>query len=799
MKQFLYALAWVGVTLFSFNLSTTPAQAESADATLAKSEYDSYIVLMEPAPAIQYEGDIKGYGATKPGKNKKVNPKSAHVRKYTQMLNRRHDEVLSRSGVSKHKKVHDYNIALNGFAARMSYEEALKVAEQEGVIRVFPDGLAQTTTDNSPSFLDLTVAAGPYAKGYDGEGIVVGIIDTGIWPEHPSFADDGSYAAPPLTLDETVYSACDFGNADHNPDDAAFTCNNKLIGARQILTTYRLVFGLVPDEFDSARDNDGHGTHTASTAAGNDSVPASILGKDLGVVSGIAPRAHIIVYKVIGPVNLAFFSDLAAAIDQAVADGVDVINYSISSPSPFFVFPDAVAFLFAASSGVSVAAANGNWGPGPGTGGSPATVPWLTAVGASTQDRTYQGSASSVDGWEVFGGSVTAGTPDLPLVDAADAGNAICRPGALDPTVVAGKIVLCQRGGGLWEETSLAVSIAGGAGMIVYSTNDVQLLPTLTHYVPSVHVNNTDGLFIKDYIANTDNPRARINAGEFTRQDAPFMALFSSRGPNGLSLDIIKPDITGPGVSVLAGVSPLHLNPWPLGELFMFNYGTSMSTPHVAGLFALLKQAHPDWTAAMAKSALMTTAYQAVNKEDNATPADPFDMGAGHVNPGGKATKGSAFEPGLAYDAGLLEYTAFSCGLGLMIFPPDRCAFVESIGVPSDASNLNLPSIGIGELAGSETVLRTVTSVANERGWRTYSVDVDPPPGYEVSVSPSSISLKQGMSATYEVTITNAGSPGGEWRFGSLIWSDSNGHYSVRSPIAVRGSLAGASGLVSGP
>jgi subtilisin family serine protease len=600
-------------------------------------------------------------------------------------------------------------------------------------------------------------------------------------------------------LDETLYSACDFGNSDHNPEDAAFTCNNKLIGARQIMAFYQLVFGLVPDEFDSARDENGHGTHTASTAAGNAGVPASILGRDLGVVSGIAPRAHIIAYKVIGWRNRAFFSDLTAAIDQAVADGVDVINYSINGSKPW-VDPVGVAFLFAASSGVFVANSNGNWGPGPFSVGSPATVPWLTSVGASTQDRTYQGSVSSVDGWEFFGGSVTAGTPELPLVDAADAGDELCTPGALDPTVVAGKIVLCLRGDREWLRKSLEVSSAGGAGMILYDADDETPLLTHTHYVPSVYIHNTDGLFIKDYIANTADPRARINAGEFTPQDAPYMARFSSRGPNRLSLDIIKPDVTAPGVNVLAGISPFHLHPVrPLGELFAFFNGTSMSSPHVAGLFALLKQAHPDWTAAMAKSALMTTAYQAVNKEDNATPADPFDIGAGHVNPGGKANKGSAFEPGLAYDAGLLEYTAFTCGRGLNIFPPDRCAFVESLGVPSEARNLNLASIGIGNLAGSETILRTVTSVAREQGWRTFTVDVDPPPGYEVSVSPSSISLKQGMSATYEVTITNAGAPGGEWRFGSLIWSDSNGHYSVRSPIAVRGSLTGASGLVSGP
>ncbi|MBW2393078.1 MAG: S8 family serine peptidase, partial [Deltaproteobacteria bacterium] len=310
----------------------------------------------------------------------------------------------------------------------------------------------------------------------------------------------------------------------------------------------------------------------------------------------------------------------------------------------------------------------------------------------------------------------------------------------------------------------------------------------------SVHVNNTDGLFIKDYIANAADPRARINAGEFTPQVAPFMLPISSRGPNGLSPDIIKPDVIAPGVDVLAGISPLHLSPWPVGELFMFNYGTSMASPHVAGLFALLKQAHPDWTAAMAKSALMTTAYQAVNKEDNATPADPFDMGAGHVNPGGKEDRGSPFDPGLAYDAGLPEYTAFTCGRGLNIFPPDTCAVMESAGVPSDASNLNLPSLGIGDFAGTETLVRTVTSVASDPGWRTYTVDVNPPPGYVVTVSPTTISLEQGISATYEVTVTNAGAPGGEWRFGSLSWSDSTGDYTVRRPIAVRGSLLDSDG-----
>jgi hypothetical protein len=220
----------------------------------------------------------------------------------------------------------------------------------------------------------------------------------------------------------------------------------------------------------------------------------------------------------------------------------------------------------------------------------------------------------------------------------------------------------------------------------------------------------------------------------------------------------------------------------------------------VAGIFALVKQAHPDWSPAVAKSALMTTAYQDVLKHDYATPADPFDVGAGHVNPGGKANKGSLFEPGLAYEAGFLEYLGFLCDKepGVFADPAATCGFLESIGVPTEAINLNLPSIGVSQLAGSQTVMRTVTSVAKENGWRDYTVSVNAPPGYQVSVSPSSFSLKSGQSATYEVTITNVSAPVGEWRFGSLTWRDATGHYDVYSPIAVQASPFKAPDEVTG-
>ncbi|HSQ68504.1 MAG TPA: S8 family serine peptidase, partial [Steroidobacteraceae bacterium] len=449
--------------------------------------------------------------------------------------------------------------------------------------------------------------------------------------------------------------------------------------------------------------------------------------------------------------------------------------------------------------GVFVATSNGNSGPGPATTGGPASVPWLTSVGASTQPRFFQGAAELGDGSSYTGASITAGTAMLPLVDAADAGDELCAEGSLNPAVVAGKIVLCKRGTYPRVEKGYAVYLAGGLGLVLYNTSDAQDLNTDTHWVPGVHVNNTDGLATKSYIASAGaGATAMIVSGDKVMVDAPVMASFSSRGPNRLSADLIKPDVTGPGVQILAGWSPFPDPGEVPGELFAAIAGTSMSSPHVAGAFALLKQAHPDWSPAIAKSALMTTAYQDVMKEDGVTPADPFDFGAGHMRPGGKPHKGSMFQPGLAYDAGLFEYAAFTCGADLGVFTPGSCAFLESIGVPSDPSDLNLPSIGVAELAGAETVVRTVTSVADDMGWRDYAVSVDAPAGFAVTVSPSTLRLKPGQSATYEVTITNLSAPVGQWFFGSLTWADKTGHYQVRSPIAVKAAMFGAPALVTG-
>ena len=405
---------------------STSVSAQGSQSPLAKSNAKSYIVVMAADPIIAYEGNVAGYAATKPGKGEKINPNSAHVRKYEKFLEKSHDNTLASAGVSATSKINDYTFALNGYSAILTDAEVKQIRGQAGVMMVLEDELRQPMTDSSPGFLGLTGPAGAWQTGYTGENVVVGVIDTGIWPEHPSFADDGSYAPLP----DYAGLPCEFGNTAQNPNDAPFTCNNKLLGARQMLSTYRLYY-LDPDEFDSARDDGGHGTHTASTAAGNSGVEANVLGVPRGSISGMAPRARVIAYKALGNLG-GFGSDLAAAIDQAVADGVDVINYSIGSSS-YAIGPDDVAFLFAADAGVFVATSNGNSGPAPATTGSPSSVPWLTSVGASTQARYFQGSASSSDGWEYFGTSITGGTDELPLVDAANAGDEFAVPEVLMP------------------------------------------------------------------------------------------------------------------------------------------------------------------------------------------------------------------------------------------------------------------------------------------------------------------------------------------------------------------------------
>lgn len=761
-----------------------------------------YLVAMSGDPIVAYEGELAGLPATKPGKGHKTNPSSANAQRYAAHLKDEHAQAVRRVGGAT--LIYDYTFAVNGFAAVLTPAQAGQLRDVDGVLSVRADEMRHIQTDNSPSFLGLDRPGGLWqqagGQGAAGEDVVVGVIDTGIWPEHPSFSDRrGNRKGGLKVYDRPTdwFGICQKGE-QWNPSD----CGLKLIGARYFNAGYIASAGALPEhEYNSARDAEGHGTHTSSTAAGNAGVHATIFGRDFGIISGIAPRARVAMYKALWG-GSGTTSDLAAAIDAAVADGVDVINYSIGSDTPALAGLDEIAFLFAEDAGVFVSVSNGNAGPGAETTGSPASAPWVTAVGASTQDRTFEGTAILGNGTTLRGASVTQGTNGaLRLVDSASAGNGVdnpdingsdaeeaqlCYPGELNPAVVAGNIVVCLRGVNARVDKSLAVDLAGGAGMILYNPSDAQALVTDLHWVPSVHVNFTDGSAAKAYIASAGAAAtAEITAGVAVSAQGSVMADFSSRGPNGAAIEIMKPDVTAPGVNILAGHTPTPplLEGGAPGELFQSISGTSMSAPHVAGVAALIKQLHPDWDGSRIKSALMTTARQDVFKEDGVTLADPFDFGAGHIVPN------TAADPGLVYDAGFPDYLAFLCGNEPGVVGPATCDSLIGAGFSPEASQLNLASITADEIIGPETITRTVTSVAAGSTTWTATVNV---PGYSAEV-PAPFTLASGASQPFDVTFTRTDAPIEEWRFGELMLT--SGAYVVRSPIALRAAAIAAPGL----
>ena len=672
---------------YTFNAANIPA---------AVAKTDVYIVQMKADPAIAYTGDIAGYKATKPAKGNKLNPKSSSVKKYVSFLDSKHDHVLGAVGAGA--KVYSYHYALNGFAAVLTSSQVEVLRARDDVVQVWRDEIRQPTTDTTPDYLGLTGEDGVWALEGQGEDIIVGIIDTGIWPEHPSFSDQNdfshatgssgkrnlAYGPPPASWSGSCQSGEQFSQDD---------CNNKLIGARYYPDGFSAHghSDLLISEYLSPRDSNGHGSHTAGTAAGNNGPLNTINGAP---VSGMAPRARIAVYKVCwdpreGDSGCAS-SDSAAAIDQAVADGVDVINFSIGGSSTSFSSPDDIAFLFAADAGVFVATSNGNAGPGAQTTGTPAGVPWITAVGATQDDQvfalTLEVSGDLTDSYFALegAGDVPFSTDidgDMVPADPLDGCTALSNS-------IGGEIALVKRGVCSFSIKYNNAAAAGASAIIVYNDGAdpsrmnpiVMSAPGTT--IPGAMIGFVDGNLIETTVSGGGSVSGLIGPGTEVSQDNRI-AGFSSRGPNGGAPDVIKPDVAAPGVNIIAAGGPTP---------YISISGTSMASPHVAGIFALLKEAHPNWSAAAAKSAVMTSARQDLLKTLGPDAADPFDIGAGAIVPSG------AFAPGLVYDAGLFDYAAFSCGNNYQIFSNASCAFLASLGLSSDGSDLNLASIGVADL-----------------------------------------------------------------------------------------------------
>ena len=737
-----------------------------------------YIVRLADFPAVAYDGGIPGYAATKPKKGAKIDPRDNKVARYASYLDSKHDAAVAGVGG---RKVYGYRYAFNGFAAELTDGQAELLKASPGVLSVEKDELLKMDTSTTPAFLGLSGSSGFWNTKAKGENVVIGIVDSGIWPEHPSFSDRTGTNGNGSQGGKLDYHQIPGWHAKCTPGEAfnASNCNQKLIGAQYFNAGWGGNAGISAAfdyEYNSARDADGHGTHTSSTAGGNAGVAVTGPAAALGSISGIAPRARISTYKVCwgrGTDGGCFGSDSVAAIDQAVADGVDVINFSVSGTSTNFRDAVEIAFLYAADAGVFVAASAGNAGPTTSTVAHPG--PWLTTVAAGTHNRDGTGSTTLGNAASYAGASFANALASSPLVDsaaaglpAAPAGEAeLCVPGTLDPAAVAGKVVLCKRGVIALVDKSRAVAEAGGLGAIIY--NDPAGSSTtlaLVHTIPTVHVVAASGLAIKSYIGSA-GASATASIAQSTiilTAPAPLTASFSSRGPlragNG---DLLKPDLIAPGQDILAGVSPAGYG----GQMFDLLSGTSMSSPHVAGLGALMKELHPTWSPMAIKSALMTTATDVLDGP-NTNPLVIFRQGAGHVRPN------SAADPGLVFDSGYNDWLNFICGTQ----PGSFC----SAFTPIDPSNLNVASIAIGDMAGTQTIARKVTNVGAQA--ETYTATYTGLAGISVAL-PGAMTIAKGATQSFSITFTTAGAALNAYTGGQLTLTGNKGHV-VRIPVVIR-------------
>ncbi len=791
---------------------------------------NTYIVQLADAPATTYEGGVSGLAATRPTAGVKFDVAAGNVQAYRAYLSQQRSSTLAQ--VNPASIVHTYDVAFNGFAAQLTDAEAAALKTLPNVLSVVPSELQQLDTTRTPGFLGLTAPGGLWSqldglsRNVKGEDVIIGMIDSGIWPEDSSFGDKVDGAGNPVAYNQAgtlVYGAPPsrwHGVCQTGPGFSAAMCNNKLIGARYYLAGFSSGTGVLTSfEYSSPRDGGGHGTHTSSTAGGNSGALATIGGVAAGRMSGIAPRARIATYKVCWEATVAaqtgcYTADTLRAIDDAVADGVDVINFSVSGTKTNFADPVEIAYLNATAAGVFVAASAGNSGPG----NEVAHIsPWIMTVAASTHDRftvaslilgsgasfsgpSYQGlgvpSTPLVRSIDVIVGNYasltqaekTAAERCYPAADSGVSGGTVTANTAIDPAKAAGKMVICYRGGNVLINKAAFVKAGGGVAMVLQnvpaiggtpaSNNTTVLQP---YVVPTVHLVASSYAAIDAYVVSLGaaatgslSPGAQV-AGVV----APVMASFSSRGPNKANANILKPDISGPGVDIIAGYLDTSLTQAQHDGIISGSFtaaanaaslqGTSMSSPHVAGAAALLKQLYPTWSPAAIKSAMMTSTTD-IKLASGAADPDRWGYGAGHMNPNGSAN------PGLVYDIAPADYGRFLCGLNLA--PPSGLGTCVSLG-SIQPHNLNLASLTAADVVGSRTLTRRVTNVTGGTATFTATPTL---PGWNVSVSPSSLTLAPGASASFNVGLTRTTAALNAWVFGSLSWSD--GIRTVRSPLS---------------
>ncbi|WP_028765723.1 S8 family serine peptidase [Shewanella fidelis] len=754
-----------------------------------------YFVRLIESPVALYQGGIEGFQATSlekaPGKNGKLDVTSAAVKSYRSFLSSKQDRVIQKANavLGELDVKQRTTLAYNGLVVEMTQAQATKLATVAGIANIQREILRKPMTDSGPAIIKAPSVWSGEATGTEskGEGMIVGIIDTGINTDHPSFADVGGDG-----YDHTNPWGPGVYSGDCSADFPEL-CNDKLIGVHSwpAITDQYLDYDI--DVPANGEDYNGHGSHTAGTTAGNvliDTNVPNVDGEDTGVVfdtiSGVAPHANIVSYQVCLPgendeIGFAgcFPSLTVLAVEHAIENGVDALNYSIGggSSNPWND-ADALAFLSARKAGIHVATSAGNSGPGPETVGSPGDAPWLTTVAAYTHDRDFSekniGSFSGGDtaAPEALTGKAMTGEFTGSVVYAGDFENAndpdndpaqCLEPFPAD-TFADDTIVVCDRGAIARVDKGRNVLAGGASGLVLANLQGgAESVVADAHVLPAIHIDADKGDALKAWLATGADHKATITGTEVVQDEklARIAAGFTSRGPNKSVPDVIAPSIAAPGVSIFAAYADQQSagfkeNPDPSDYGFLS--GTSMASPHVAGALTLLASLHPEWTPAEVQSALMLTADQNTLKDDGVTPSDFFDMGAGYAN------VEAAAKTGLVMDESYVDYVKADPALG---------------GQPSQ---INLATIANAKCVGECTWTRTVKAT-KDGSWTASTMGVTD--GLVLSVMPESFELKAGE--TQELTVTadiSAASAG--WNFANikLMAEDMP---EVKLPVAVKG------------
>ena len=700
----------------------------------------TWIVEFAEPPLASFRGDaagldpkVQGLKATSPAATgaRRLDLDSTASKEYRDVLAELRAERLARAASKFGRALQpgfEWDVTTHGVTLELTADEAAQLAKMPGVRQVQPDFVRELATDSGPRWINADdVWAGtaglPPNKG---EGVVVGLIDSGINRTHPSFSATGPvdgyvHQNPKAQLFGQCAVVATAGN-----------CNNKLIGIYDFST------GSESEELDNGVDITGHGTHVGATAAGNTLNFTLSAGTTSSArqLSGVAPHANLISYKACearDDGSTCVGSWLVAAINQATADGVDVINYSIggSSRNPW-TSSDAMGMLAAREAGIVVVVAAGNEGPGPGSITAPGDAPWVIGAANATHDRTIVNKLADLTGGATPppGGGTLAGAgdtvglaaraivfdPQFPkcsigeaLDEAANGASSPWQPGRFN-----GEIVVCERGVQARVAKSANVRLAGGGGMILVNTAaEGESVVADHHSIPAVHLGFAAGQQLRAWLAGGSGHMGRITGGsvESLPGNADVLDSTSGRGPSPSVAGIVKPDLTAPGSNIIAAAGD--------NNNFIGRSGTSMATPHISGAAALLIAAKPTWSPSQVESALVTTARDSIRKEDGVTPATAFDAGTGATDVAKALTAGLYFNiPGAEF----------------------RAANPAQGGTPR---NLNRASIAHENCFETCSASRRVTDLIGGGSWR---VEFDLPAGAAATATPSEFTLAAGVS-----------------------------------------------------